>query len=107
MTLLDHDTVLRMEECMTSGHTIDIAAALRDPRRYFADPREVVDVPGLDRNIRLKLLEEWERDARSLAVAEEEGLSGGEPSMLGRIRLARRQLMGDEVGEAGSTTKHG
>jgi hypothetical protein len=97
-----------MEECMTAGHTLDIAAALRDPRRYFTEPREVLDIPGLDHATRLKLLEEWERDARSLAVAEEEGLSGGEPSMLGRIRQARRQLTGDDVADdAGSTTKHG
>ncbi|MGB8842825.1 MAG: hypothetical protein WCC64_17355 [Aliidongia sp.] len=92
---------------MTAAHTIDIATALRDPRRYFTEPREVVDAPGLDRETKLKLLEEWERDARGLAVAEEEGLSGGEPSMLGRIRLARRLLVGDDLSEAGSTTKHG
>jgi hypothetical protein len=92
---------------MTAAHTIDIAAALRDPRRYFTDPREVLDAPGLDRETRLKLLEEWERDARGLAVAEEEGLSGGEPSMLGRIRHHRRSLVGGDVTEAGSATKHG
>jgi hypothetical protein len=92
---------------MTAGHAIDIAAALRDPRRYFTEPQEVLDRPGLDCETRLRLLEEWERDARSLAVAEEEGLSGGEPSMLGRIRRARRMLVGDDAADAGSATKHG
>jgi hypothetical protein len=87
--------------------TIDIAAALRDPGRYFLEPRDVVDATGLDQDTKLKLLEEWERDARALAVAEEEGLSDGEPSMLGRIRQARRRLTGDKISDIGGPTKHG
>jgi CO/xanthine dehydrogenase FAD-binding subunit len=97
------------ETQMPTGHspTIDIAAALRDPGRYFAEPREILDAFGLDRETKLRLLEEWERDARSLAVAEEEGLTDGEPSMLGRIRQARLALGGAEPAPVAGTTKHG
>jgi len=86
---------------------IDIAAALRDPGRYFAEPREILDAFGLDRETKLRLLEEWEQDARSLAVAEEEGLSDSEPSMLSRIRQARHALGGPGATPASGTTKHG
>jgi hypothetical protein len=98
-----------MEEQMTTSQPpiVDIAAALRDPGRYFAEPEDVLQAFGLDRETKLKLLEEWERDARSLAVAEEEGMDEGEPSMLGRIRAARRALSGAEASKPGGTTKHG
>ena len=86
---------------------IDIAAALRDPGRYFAEPREILGAFGLDRETKLRLLDEWERDARSLSVAEEEGLSDGEPSMLSRIRQARHALAGPGPAPACGATKHG
>ncbi len=77
-----------------------------DPTRHFAEPQDIVNAAGLDRATKLKLLEEWERDARGLAVADDEGLSGGEPPMLARIRHARRALADDEPAAKGAT-KHG
>jgi hypothetical protein len=53
------------------------------------------------------LLRQWERDARGLAVAEEEGMSGGEESMLGRVRHAIQALGEDEAEAAAPATKHG
>jgi hypothetical protein len=91
----------------TRSDIVDITAALRDPGRYFAEPDDLLHASGLDRDTKLKLLEEWERDARGLAVAEEEGLSEGEPSMLCRIRAARRALAGAAGSKASGTTKHG
>jgi hypothetical protein len=98
-----------MEVEMTAGrsHIVDIAAALRDPGRYFAEPKEILDAFGLDRETKIRLLDEWERDARSLAVAEEEGLADGEPSMLRRIRQARHALAGADMEPANGATKHG
>ncbi len=84
----------------------DLAAVLRDPGRHFALPQDIVDAAALDHATKLKLLEEWERDARGLAVAEDEGLDGGEASMLGRIRHARRALAAGEPAPSGAT-KHG
>lgn len=84
----------------------DLAVILQDPGRHFRDPQDVVADGSLDRQMKLDVLEHWERDARALAVAEEEGLAGGEPSMLGRIRHARRALGAEEAARQ-STTKHG
>ena len=89
-----------------SAAKLDLDTVLRDPGRHFAEPQDIVDAAGLDRTTKLKLLEEWERDARGLAVAEDEGLDGGEASMLARIRHARRALAADETATKGAT-KHG
>jgi hypothetical protein len=89
-----------------SADKLDLDTVQRDPGRHFAEPQDIVDAAGLDRVTKLKLLEEWERDARALSVAEDEGLSGGEAPMLARIRHARRALADDEPAAKG-TTKHG
>ncbi len=89
-----------------SAAKLDLEAVLRDPGRHFAVPQDIVDAAGLDRATKLKLLEEWERDARALAVAEDEGLSGGKAPMLARIRHARRALAAEEPADKGAT-KHG
>jgi len=38
--------------------------------------------------MKLSLLRQWEQTARSLSVAESEGMGGGEENMLGRVELA-------------------
>ncbi|HEY5091117.1 MAG TPA: hypothetical protein VIK30_14155, partial [Polyangia bacterium] len=76
----------------TSRHTspVDIDAALANPSACFAQPQDVLASPGLSREVQLKLLRQWEQDARGLAEAESEGMGGGEESMLGRVRQAIR-----------------
>jgi hypothetical protein len=86
---------------------IDISKALQDPASVFSQPQEIVGNPDLPRDVKRRLLRQWERDARGLAVAEEEGMSGGEESMLGRVRLAIRALGEDESEPADTGTKHG
>lgn len=71
---------------------IDIDAALANPSACFAQPRDVLAYPGLSPELQLKLLRQWEQDARGLAEAESEGMGGGEESMLGRVREAIRAL---------------
>jgi hypothetical protein len=80
---------------------IDIDAALANPSAYFAQPQDVLAYPGLSRELQLKLLRQWEQDARELAEAESEGMGGGEESMLGRVCQARRAL--DRPQETGMT----
>jgi hypothetical protein len=38
--------------------------------------------------MKLALLRQWEQTARSLSVAESEGMGGGEENKLGRVELA-------------------
>ncbi len=71
---------------------LDIDAALANPSAYFAQPQDVLTYPGLSLELRLKLLRQWQQDARQLAVAEGEGMGGGEESMLGRVSQALRAL---------------
>jgi len=71
---------------------LDVAAAMLDPASAFAQPRDVLAHPGLTRDQRRALLEQWERDARNLAVAEEEGMGGGEESLLARVQHALAEL---------------
>ena len=81
-------------------------AAALNPVAFFDQPRAVVGHPGLTRKQKLTILKNWERDARGLAVAEDEGMSGGEESMLSRIRSAINDL-GDEHPRPEAASKHG
>jgi hypothetical protein len=86
---------------------LDVKKALLDPAGTFAAPDDIVQRPDLPRGTKLQMLEQWEREARSLAVAEEEGMTGGEESMLGRVRRAIAALGGNGDEPSGPTTKHG
>jgi hypothetical protein len=71
---------------------IDVDAVLADPKAYFDQPMAVVTHPGLPAAFKLKVLRQWELDARLLATAEAEGMGGGEDSMLSRVSRALRAL---------------
>ena len=87
---------------------IDLKKALLDPAGTFAQPDDIVRHRGLARGAKIRLLQEWERGARELAVAEEEGMTGGEESMLSRVRRAIAALDAhEEVERPAGSTKHG
>ena len=67
---------------------LDIEAALQHPKSFFAEPKDVVAHPTLPQDVKLKILREWEHDARRLSASEGEGFCGGEDSMLGRVEDA-------------------
>jgi len=90
----------------TRGKKVDLATMLRDPAAVFRFPRDVLDHPDLTREERSAILRQWERDARGLSVAEEEGMAGGEESLLARVRRALAQL-GERQELSGPGTKHG
>src|ERR1051325_8629184 len=64
---------------------LDVEAALQHPKSFFAEPKDVVAHPTLPRDMKLKILREWEQDARRLSASEGEGFWGGEDSKLGRV----------------------
>ena len=88
----------------------DIAAdAVQNPAQFYGRPSDVVADTRLSRTDKLAVLEAWELDARALAVASEENMSGGEPDLLSEVVKARLAL-GDEAlssDSAGVPTKHG
>lgn len=86
---------------------IDIKQAINNPKTFFGTPQNVLDDPRLDRESKIAILKSWERDARELAVAEEEGMTGGEESMLQRVMRAIDKISSNTEKEAGPVTKHG
>ena len=78
------------------------AEAKANPTRYYRRPSDVVRDRRLKREEKLAILEAWELEARELAVAAEENMSGGEPSLLQDVVDARIEL-GDATDPADQT----
>ncbi len=77
-------------------------AALQNPAKCFETPQHVLDDANLTVAQKRKLLQQWEQDARLLAVAEEEGMGGGEENMLHRVKRAM-ETIGAAQGEQGAS----
>jgi hypothetical protein len=82
---------------------LDVVAALRDPAAVFGDPQDVLKRQDLSRETKLKVLQQWASDALELSTAEYEGMTGGEESMLGRVRHAIAMLAADSPDRGGTT----
>ncbi|MEJ2392394.1 MAG: hypothetical protein P8019_13490 [Gammaproteobacteria bacterium] len=68
-----------------STDEINLEQARLDPGSLFASPEALRDHAGLTQAQKIELLRRWAYDASELAVAEEEGMNGGEPSILARV----------------------
>jgi hypothetical protein len=71
---------------------VDLDAVMADPAAFFARPQAVVVDQRFSSAIKLKILQQWERDAHNLGVAENEGMSGGEESMHGLVLSAIKDI---------------
>jgi hypothetical protein len=79
---------------MTHGTPpFSVDEALRHPRSYFAEPKDVLAHPQLSRDEKLTILRQWEQDALRLSTAESEGMGGGEENMIGRVEEAIQTLL--------------
>ena len=67
-------------------------AKIEQPAKAFSQPREVVADPSLSTHEKLHALNSLEQDARQLAVAAAEGMSGGEETNLRPVLQAKRSL---------------
>lgn len=79
---------------------------LKDPGSIYHSPFDVLRDDELDDNQRLEILRSWEQDQRELDVAEEEGMAGGENSILTEIFSAMSQL-NIPTENSGAPTKQG
>lgn len=70
----------------------DIATILKDPRKHFASPRDVVAAEGYTHDEKRRILESWALDAQLLNVAEEENMGGGDRPGLREVKLALLEL---------------
>ena len=91
----------------TSDRPVDLEAALLNPAGCFAVPGDVLAERGLTREQKLRILRQWDQDARQLAVAEEENMTGGEENMVGRVSKAILALGGDAERDQAVPTKLG
>jgi len=72
---------------------IDIEKALFNPTSVFKSPQEVISIKELSREQKIKILRQWEYDARELQVAEEENMLGPETEdLLYQILIALHRL---------------
>ena len=84
---------------------LDLEKARLDPGAVFASPEELRDHRGLTREQKVEILRRWAYDASELAVAEEEGMVGGEASQLARILSVLDSLTGGYDVEHSPPTK--
>lgn len=89
-----------------SGQTL-FERALADPKSVFKVPSAIVNEPKLSKQEKIKVLGQWEQDARLIQVAEEESMAGGEGSMLADVRKALQQIRGNAEEQKGTPTKSG
>ncbi|HUR28214.1 MAG TPA: hypothetical protein VM509_08500 [Planctomycetota bacterium] len=67
-----------------AGATVPFEKMIADPEAVYDAPEEVVADERLSLQQRLEILQRWAHDADRLAVAESEGMGGGEPAMQNR-----------------------
>lgn len=77
-----------------------------DPGSSFGRPEDVIDDPHLPRQQQIEILCRWAYDAAELAVAEEEGMSGGEASNLHAVLNALVAITGGFDAQHTGPTKH-
>jgi hypothetical protein len=91
---------------MNENHSeIDLEKARLDPGSVFSSPEELNDHPGLTKEQKIEILRRWAYDASELAVAEEEGMTGGETSLLARVLEVLNALTGGYDAEHSPPTK--
>jgi hypothetical protein len=85
---------------------LDVNAAITNPSKFFEKPQDVLVHPGLSRETKLKILRQWEVDARLLQVAEEENMTEGERSHLGAVVSALLALEDENKGPEADKRAH-
>jgi hypothetical protein len=70
-----------------------------DPERFFRAPNDVIRDRRFTDPERLEILQSWERNARALMVADDEGMTGGEPPHLKPVVAARMEIEKKVPGE--------
>ena len=85
----------------------ELERAVTQPSSVYEAPEDVLADSRLDDTQKRRVLESWERDARELAVAEDENMAGGEPNRLGAVLEALAKLPATDERPRGPATLHG
>ena len=62
------------------------------PTTEFDAPEDVVESDDLTRKEKVRILDQWEADAKALQTATDEGMSGGQRPRLDEVKEAQTQL---------------
>lgn len=84
---------------------MNIDKALQDPSAVFSQPADIIKADDISRDDKVRLLRQWEYDAREQSVAEEENMTGGPPVRLDEV-LAALHKLGEKTDHA-ADNKHG
>ena len=84
---------------------IDVEHALLDPSAVFSAPEDILACDTLSRQQKITLLRQWQYDASSIAVAEEEGMICDSELLLHRILSSLHELTGGVNVEQTGPTK--
>lgn len=85
----------------------DLSRALLDPASIFESPDELLRLGSIPNDLKVEILSSWAYDASELAVAEEEGMGGGEGSCIEPVMEALDGITGGFDSEHVAPTKHG
>ena len=77
-----------------ADNDINLEQARLDPGSVFASPEGLCESSRLSKEEKVDLLQRWAEDARGLEIADDEGMSGGELSLLDRILASLESLGG-------------
>lgn len=86
---------------------VDLKRALIDPASLFHSPDEVIGNPKLSRDKKIEILCRWAYDTAELAVAEEEGMGGGESGDMSAVLWALGQIAPIEPHSSAPTKQGG
>lgn len=78
----------------------------QNPGNHFTGPDDVVQDTLLSEEAKKRVLLAWEDQARRLSLATEEGMGGGEPSLVAEVAEAMAE-MGVESGRPSTPAKIG
>jgi hypothetical protein len=62
------------------------------PTTVFDDPEDVVESDDLTKKEKVRILEQWEADAKALQTATDEGMTGGKRPRLDEVNEAQAKL---------------
>lgn len=86
---------------------VDLKRAMIDPASLFRSPDEVIENEKLSRENKIEILCRWAYDAAELAVAEEEGMGGGESADTSAVLRALDRVIRIEPHGSAPTKQRG
>ena len=89
---MNAETRPRPNDAGAPASTAGVKTKVNEPHKAFEHPAEVVADPSLSKEQKVSALDSLEQDARQLATAADEGMTGGEDTNLREVLVAKEAL---------------